>query len=64
MMAQAVLFAAAVSERGRRPNNEDRTLCEPDLGVYGVIDGVGGGPCGENARPAGELAEQRAQCAG
>jgi protein phosphatase len=49
MMAQAVFPAAAVSERGRRPNNEDRTLCEPESGVYAVIDGVGGGPCGEEA---------------
>jgi serine/threonine protein phosphatase PrpC len=42
--------AAALSDPGReRENNEDRVLIEPTLGVYGVIDGVGGESFGEVA---------------
>ena len=42
--------AAAATDRGReRSNNEDRVLCEPDLGIFAVIDGVGGESAGEVA---------------
>jgi serine/threonine protein phosphatase PrpC len=33
----------------RRTNNEDRLLVDADLGVFGVIDGVGGQAAGEQA---------------
>jgi PPM family protein phosphatase len=38
---------------GRRENNEDRILCEPDRGIFVVVDGMGG-------EAAGEVAAQRA----
>ncbi len=42
--------AAAATDPGReRENNEDRVLCEPDLGIFAVIDGVGGALAGEVA---------------
>ncbi|MEA2694782.1 MAG: family protein phosphatase [Acidobacteriota bacterium] len=42
--------AAAASDPGReRGNNEDRVLCEPDLGIFAVVDGVGGESAGEVA---------------
>ena len=42
--------AAAATDPGReRANNEDRVLCEPDLGIFAVIDGVGGESAGEVA---------------
>ena len=42
--------AAAASDPGReRDNNEDRVLAEPALGIYAVIDGVGGESAGEVA---------------
>ncbi|HLX09513.1 MAG TPA: protein phosphatase 2C domain-containing protein [Thermoanaerobaculia bacterium] len=42
--------AAAATDPGReRENNEDRVLCEPDLGIFAVIDGVGGASAGEVA---------------
>ncbi len=34
---------------GRRENNEDRILCEPDRGVFVVADGMGGEAAGEVA---------------
>jgi PPM family protein phosphatase len=44
------LHAAAATDPGReRSNNEDRVLCEPELGIFGVIDGVGGESAGEVA---------------
>jgi serine/threonine protein phosphatase PrpC len=44
------LLAAAGSDPGReRENNEDRTLCDPERGIYAVIDGVGGESGGEIA---------------
>jgi serine/threonine protein phosphatase PrpC len=44
------LHAAAATDPGReRPNNEDRVLCEPELGIFAVIDGVGGESAGEVA---------------
>jgi serine/threonine protein phosphatase PrpC len=43
-------LAAAGSDPGReRENNEDRVLCDPGLGIYAVIDGVGGESGGETA---------------
>ncbi len=43
-------LAAAGSDAGReRENNEDRVLCEPERGMYAVIDGVGGESGGEIA---------------
>ncbi len=44
------LAAAAASDPGReRGNNEDRVLAAPDLGIFAVIDGVGGESAGEVA---------------
>lgn len=42
--------AAAGTDPGReRENNEDRILCDPERGIYAVIDGVGGESGGEVA---------------
>lgn len=42
--------AAAGSDPGReRENNEDRVLCDPERGIFAVIDGVGGESGGEVA---------------
>ncbi|MGH7997648.1 MAG: PP2C family protein-serine/threonine phosphatase [Opitutaceae bacterium] len=41
---------ACLSDRGQvRMRNEDRCLCDERLGVYGVADGVGGLPGGDEA---------------
>ncbi len=41
---------AALSHQGRRrTDNEDRLLEAPELGVFGVVDGVGGHAAGEKA---------------
>ena len=49
-LAVAGPAAAAASDPGReRSNNEDRVLCEPALGIFAVIDGVGGESGGEVA---------------
>ncbi|HVT17685.1 MAG TPA: protein phosphatase 2C domain-containing protein [Thermoanaerobaculia bacterium] len=43
-------LAASATDPGReRVNNEDRVLCEPELGIFAVIDGVGGESGGEVA---------------
>ncbi len=43
-------LSAAGSDPGReRENNEDRILCDPERGIYAVIDGVGGESGGEVA---------------
>lgn len=42
--------AAAGTDPGReRENNEDRVLCDPERGIFAVIDGVGGESGGEVA---------------
>src|SRR6202158_5069221 len=41
--------AAAPVPGRERANNEARVLCEPDLGIFAVIDGVGGESAGEVA---------------
>ncbi|HEX2642318.1 MAG TPA: protein phosphatase 2C domain-containing protein, partial [Thermoanaerobaculia bacterium] len=47
---RAPLSAAAGSDPGReRENNEDRVLCDPERGIFAVIDGVGGESGGEVA---------------
>ncbi len=44
------VVASEGTDAGReRENNEDRTLCDPDRGIYAVIDGVGGESGGEVA---------------
>jgi serine/threonine protein phosphatase PrpC len=43
-------LAASGSDPGReRDNNEDRVLCDPERGIYAVVDGVGGESGGEIA---------------
>ncbi|HET9226801.1 MAG TPA: protein phosphatase 2C domain-containing protein, partial [Thermoanaerobaculia bacterium] len=49
-MSPSRRIAAAGTDPGReRENNEDRVLCEPDRGIYAVVDGVGGESGGEVA---------------
>jgi PPM family protein phosphatase len=50
---RAPLLAAAASHTGlRRKNNEDRFHCDPERGLFMVIDGVGGQAAGERAAEA------------
>jgi PPM family protein phosphatase len=55
------LGAAGRTDTGRlRSHNEDRLLCDPSLGIYAVIDGVGGAVAGETgAREAAAVLEAR-----
>ena len=47
---RAPLLAAAATDTGlRRKNNEDRYHCDPERGLFMVIDGVGGQAAGEKA---------------
>ena len=49
-MSPSRRIAAAATDPGReRENNEDRVLCEPERGIFAVIDGVGGESGGEVA---------------
>jgi serine/threonine protein phosphatase PrpC len=59
--ASPKLLAAAGSDPGReRENNEDRVLCDPERGIYAVIDGVGGESGGEiAAQTAKEILQAR-----
>jgi serine/threonine protein phosphatase PrpC len=54
-------LAAAGSDSGReRENNEDRVLCDPERGIYAVVDGVGGETGGEiAAQTAVEILQAR-----
>lgn len=54
-------LAACLSDPGReRDNNEDRVLCDPERGIYAVIDGVGGESGGEiAAQTAMEILQAR-----
>ena len=56
-----VLLSASRTDPGRvRDNNEDLPLLDPDRGVYGVIDGVGGQAAGELAAAiARDVIQQR-----
>ncbi len=50
MSRARAVHAAAASDPGRaRDNNEDRVLSAPELGIFAVIDGVGGESAGEVA---------------
>ncbi len=51
-----VSFASArgTDEGRQRANNEDRAFIDPDLGVFMVIDGVGGQAAGEEAAAIAE----------
>jgi serine/threonine protein phosphatase PrpC len=54
-------LAAAGSDPGRaRENNEDRVICDPERGIYAVVDGVGGESGGEiAAQTAVEILQAR-----
>src|SRR5689334_13377875 len=44
------LKCAAESDPGRiRTNNEDRVHCDPQRGIFLVVDGIGGQAAGEHA---------------
>jgi serine/threonine protein phosphatase PrpC len=55
------LSAAARTDRGGRPHNEDAFVCRPDLGLFAVIDGMGGQQAGETAAATARAALLRAQ---
>jgi serine/threonine protein phosphatase PrpC len=61
MAAGKRVLAAELSDPGReRENNEDRVLCDPERGIYAVIDGVGGESGGEiAAQTAAEILQAR-----
>jgi PPM family protein phosphatase len=50
MVSSARLRCAAESDTGRmRSNNEDRVHCDPQRGIFLVVDGIGGHAAGEKA---------------
>ena len=50
MVSNARLRCAAESDTGRmRSNNEDRVHCDPERGIFLVVDGIGGHAAGEKA---------------
>ena len=49
LMAEFVIQVGGRSAQGRRPNNEDRFVADPDGHVFLVADGMGGQDCGEQA---------------
>ena len=50
MTSRPAWLAAGATHPGRvREQNEDRLLLDPGLGVFAVVDGVGGHPGGEQA---------------
>jgi PPM family protein phosphatase len=51
--SKTALKAWGDTDPGKRENNEDRILCEPDRGIFVVADGMGG-------EAAGEVAAQQA----
>ena len=48
-MAEFVVHVGGCTAQGRRPNNEDRLVADPDRHVYLVADGMGGQDAGEEA---------------
>ena len=49
-MVKAVLKCAGASDSGLvRHNNEDGFYCDPDRGIFLVVDGIGGQAAGEKA---------------
>src|SRR3954447_15525695 len=48
-MAEYVIKVGSTSAQGRRPNNEDRFVADPDRKLFLVADGMGGQDFGERA---------------
>src|SRR5437870_4658243 len=48
-MAEYVVKVGSCSAQGRRPNNEDRFIADPDHKLFLVADGMGGQDFGEQA---------------
>lgn len=48
-MMTGIRHAALTHKGRRRSDNEDRLLVAPEIGVFGVVDGVGGHAAGERA---------------
>ena len=46
-MAEYVVKVGSRTAQGRRSNNEDRYIVDPQNNVYLVADGMGGQECGE-----------------
>jgi serine/threonine protein phosphatase PrpC len=48
-MANLIVRVGSCSAKGRRPNNEDAYVADPQHHVFLVADGMGGQECGERA---------------